>query len=529
MNELRPYQREQLAAVHREWAAGHRSTLVVAATGTGKTTLFAAVLAERSNEGPALVLAERVQLVRQTAARIERETGLKVQVEMGDYRADVRPGHIADVVIATVQTVSSDRRLERFERGHFRTVVIDEAHHSAAARYRKVVDYFAEAKVLGVTATPDRSDGIGLGEVFQSVAAQYDVSQAIADGWLVPITGQRVECGALDVSKCKVVGGDLQGSEVEQAVLVDAALHQLASGIARYAADRQTLVFMPGADSTRAMSRVLGGYVGVERVGYILGDTPQDERDALLTRYADGDLRYLVNCMVLTEGFDAPATSAVACCRPTKSRSVYAQQVGRGLRLSPGKSDCLVLDFVGVSGRHRLACPADVLAGKEIPAEVAQYLTGVGPVWEDVAQAVAKHATAEEEAAKAKRRADEAARAARRARVVANITHTAFPFSAFDSMGVSVAASDASDGRGYDAPSAAQLGALEKFGIRGEGLSRRGASKLIAAAIERTRAGKCSYKQAAVLVRYGYDPDVSRADATKIIDGLAANGWRKVG
>lgn len=520
MLKLRTYQLEQIEAVHREWSAGHRTTLVVAATGTGKTTLFAAVLKERAELGPALVLAERQQLVKQTALRIEQETGLSVGVEMGDRRT-VRSGPQApQVTVATVQSMKG-RRLKSYAPEHFATIVCDEAHHIAAKRYRAVLAHFPGAKVLGVTATPDRTDGIGLEGIFDSVAHEYDIRSGIADGYLVPITAQQVTCGDLDVSRVKSSQGDLKPGELEQAVLVDASLHQMASGIAKYTVGRQSIVFMPGVDSSNAMARVLSDYVKTG-VGVIVGTTEQEERDALLEQFRTGAIQYLVNCMVLTEGFDAPWIRAVCCCRPTSSRSVYTQQVGRGLRPFAGKTDCLVLDFVGNAGKHKLVCPADVLAGRPIPPDVAEHLTHTGDVQTDIEQAEARAKAIKEE-----RAAKEAARkAAQRARITAQVDHYVSEYDPFGVCGIEYIE------RGPNEPPASQkqLQTMQNFGLTPDAsLGVRQASALIAAGLERRRKGLCTYKQAATLVKFGYSPDVSFVEARRIIDHLAANRWKRVG
>jgi superfamily II DNA or RNA helicase len=198
--ELRHYQDQAIDAVLAEWAEGHRATLLVAATGLGKTTMFAELLRRRASHGRSLVIAHREELINQAAARIEAQTGLTVGVEM----ADSRSSHLQpqQVVVATMQTLRG-KRLGGFPKDAFATIVIDEAHRSLAKSYRTIADHFAGAKLLGVTATPDRSDKLGLGAVYQSVAYQYDIAEAIADGWLVPLVQHRVHCSALDVSQVR--------------------------------------------------------------------------------------------------------------------------------------------------------------------------------------------------------------------------------------------------------------------------------------------------------------------------------------
>lgn len=516
--ELRHYQDQAIDAVLAEWAEGHRATLLVAATGLGKTTMFAELLRRRAPHGRSLVIAHREELINQAAARIEAQTGLTVGVEM----ADSRSSHLQpqQVVVATMQTLRG-KRLGGFPKDAFATIVIDEAHRSLAKSYRTIADHFAGAKLLGVTATPDRSDKLGLGAVYQSVAYQYDIAEAIADGWLVPLTQHRVHCSALDVSQVRSHAGDLSEADLQQAINVDAVLHQMAKPLADLTKDRQTLVFMPGVDACHGMASVLSGYTQA-RIEVIVGNTPPEQRKAALAAYQAGEVQYLVNCMVLTEGFDAPSTGAIACCRPTKARNVYVQQVGRGLRLSPGKVDCLVLDFHGNSGRHRLVCPADVLGGATLPPDVYAELTGMGSVAEDIAQAQAKVAErkAKADAAKAAKLA-----AKERARVWAQSQYHTEEVNPFAGLGVTA-------GRGHAEPpaSAKQRAFLEQAGIKlGEAdVGIRSASKAIDAVLDRKRKGLCSYKQARILTQRGYDANVSTKEASAIIDRIReAEGWKR--
>lgn len=202
---LRPYQAAASDAIFKEWQ-DNDSTLVVMPTGGGKTVLFADVI-RRVFPRRALVIAHREELIFQARDKIQRVTGLSADVEMGEYRAEGGLFEQARVVVSTIQTQCSGGdgggRMSKFDPQRFGVLIIDEAHHATSPSYRRVIDYYRTnpaLKVLGVTATPDRADEEALGQVFQSVAFDYEVLDAIHDGWLVPIEQQMVHVEGLDYS-----------------------------------------------------------------------------------------------------------------------------------------------------------------------------------------------------------------------------------------------------------------------------------------------------------------------------------------
>lgn len=512
LRALRPYQVAALRGIAAEWQRV-RSTLLVLPTGTGKTVVFADVIRRRAYAGRALVLAHREELLTQAADKL-RDVGIAADVEQGDRRADVFSlTGVAPVVVASVQTLHA-RRLQRWPADHFATVVVDEAHHGTARSYRAILDHFRTAKVLGVTATPDRGDGVGLRAVFESVAYEYGIRDAIRDGFLAPIRQRAIECADLDISDVKSARGDLADGELQQAMTVDAVLHQVAGPLVREAGERSTVAFVAGVQHAHALVEVLSGYVPPTQVAAITGDTSRDIREEVIERFKAGDLRFLVNVGVLTEGFDAARTACVAIARPTKSRALYAQMIGRGTRLCQGKEDCLVLDFVGNSGRHALVSAGDVLAGKPLPDDVKRDVQRAQADGMDLESALAH---AEE---KARQRHDEAEARKRRRHVRADVRYRAQNVSPFDVLGVDA---DSTGPRATDA----QLAALSECGVRiGTMPSRREATSMLDAIRERRRAGVCSYKQAVVLSRHGLPTDVGFEEAGRIIDAISSNGWR---
>lgn len=356
---LRPYQVDALAAVGEAFASGLRSVLVVVATGLGKTVTFAALAREEARAGGrVLILAHRTELLAQAQDKLHR-AGVASQLEQGGARAGDAP-----IVTASVQTLHG-RRLLRWPAEHFTLVIIDEAHRATAASYRAIIDHFANARVLGVTATPDRGDGEALIGVFQRCVYRYDLRDAIRDKWLAPIRAKRITVDSVDIANVKTLGGDLEPAALALVMSNEAALHGVAKPLIAEAGDRQTIVFSASVDHAHRLAEVANHY----RPGWaraIDGTTSPAVRKQLLDDFAGARFGALINCGLFTEGFDEPSVSCIAVARPTKSRALYTQMIGRGTRLADGKQDCLVLDFVGNSGRHRLIGPIDALAGRVV-------------------------------------------------------------------------------------------------------------------------------------------------------------------
>ena len=365
---LRPYQEQALAAVRASYARKLRRVLVVMPTGTGKTVLFAEVA--RLAKGPVLVLAHRQELVEQARAKIAtwcdpREVGV-VAVEMGSRRGLTSPlGPVrrgSKIAVASVQTLS--RRLARVPRDAFRIVVVDEAHHATSDTYRALLEHF-DAHVLGVTATPDRADRVSLGEVFEEVAFEYGVRTAIADGWLCPIRSYLVQT-RVDFSGVRKVAGELATGQVERILTDEPHLAEIAKPILRERGDRPAIVFAASVAHAHALRRVLNELAGNRHFAAALdGRTTLERRAPVIERFRRGEIQVLVNCSLFTEGFDVPRIALVAIARPVLSRPFYAQMVGRGTRLAPGKRDLLVLDFVPANCRHSLVQAVDLVAGDD--------------------------------------------------------------------------------------------------------------------------------------------------------------------
>jgi superfamily II DNA or RNA helicase len=519
---LRPYQREAIRAVSTAWQERDR-TMLVMATGTGKTTVFAEVLRRRAmaGRGRALVLAHRIELLTQARDRLQLG-GLGAHIESGDSLAPLHPllsTDPADVVVATVQTMRG-RRLERWAPDSFSTIIVDEAHHVTAAAYRAVLDRFPAAKILGVTATPDRGDNVAVGNVIDHLAFSYDLRQGIADGYLSKLLVGSFGAVAIDMTSVRTTkqehGRDLNPSDLANAMRGEQQLHELAIPIARDSGTRPTLVFVPTVEIAHELARVLAAYVGADQVDSLDGSSSVDERQTALRRYQSGACRILVNCALFTEGFDAPATSCVAIARPTKSRALYAQMVGRGTRLSPetGKTDCLILNLA--SDAHDLVTPIDLLAGDDLDDDIRKGMRGAMD-GDDVMEVLARGE------ALAKRRADVRERERQQAHVIAAAKYRMVTRDPFAELGIDTSPKDESGPRATEP----MIAAITRSGLMLDKVpSVKEAKKILDELTNRRRRGLCTIKQARLLRTKGLRDDLSFDEARDAMNLLAGNDWR---
>jgi superfamily II DNA or RNA helicase len=394
---------------------------------------------------------------------------------------------------------------------------VDEAHHAPAKTYREILSHFEGAQVLGLTATADRKDEVGLRNCFDSCAFQYPIRRGIQEGYLCDITQRAVVCADLDLSDIRTVAGDLAQGQLEAALTVDGVLHQVAAPLVELAADRRTLIFTAGVAQAHALADVLAGYLDdSSKVAALDGTTAREERARLIAGFRDGSIQFLVNCAVLTEGFDAPETSCIAMCRPTKSRLLYAQMLGRGTRIADGKTDCLVLDFVGNSGRHKLVSPVDVLAGGDIEEDVRREAAGL------MAEGMlGEEALREAEERALQRAREETERRARAAKVRAEVAYRARTVDPFEILHVE---------RVDYGPEATpqQLTCLQNMGVdvSGRQWGKYEASRMIERLTKRRGKGLCTFRQARLFAKHGLPTEVSFETAKRWIDIIASHGWR---
>ncbi len=361
--DLRPYQREAREAVWHEWETGHARTLLVMVTGGGKTIVFAAIIADCVRKGErVLVLAHRGELLEQAADKLEKSTGLRCAVEKAE---ETCLGSWYRVVVGSVQSLQQPRRLDRFPPDYFDTIVVDEAHHCLSDGYQRVLSHFSGAKVLGVTATPDRGDLRSLGSFFDSLAYEYTLPKAIREGYLCRIKALTIPL-KLDLTGVRTQNGDYALNEVGTAL--DPYLEQIADEMKQICPARRTVVFLPLIRTGRKFCRMLNdrGFRAAEVNGQ------SEDRREILAAFEDGRYNVLCNSMLLTEGWDCPSVDCVVVLRPTKVRSLFVQMVGRGTRLFPGKDHLLLLDFLWLTRQMDLCRPACLIAENE---EVGKALT----------------------------------------------------------------------------------------------------------------------------------------------------------
>lgn len=360
---LRPYQLNAVKAVHKEWDSGNKNTLVVMPTGTGKTIVFSQIVKDQVAKGEkVLILAHREELLKQAADKLKASSGMESALEKA---ANTSIGSGLDVVVGSVQTLRQKSRLEKFSKDYFGTIIIDEAHHSAADSYKNILEYFNQAKVLGVTATPDRADMKSLSDVFDSLAFEYKLPEAINDGYLCKIRTKTIPL-KVDISKVHTLAGDFNPNELGQAL--DLYLEAIADSIVKECKGRKTVIFTPLV----RISQRLNGLLKNRGIDTIEVNGSSKDREKILKDFENGKYDAMTNAMLLTEGWDCPSVDCIICLRPTKSRSLYAQIVGRGTRLCKGKDNLLILDYLWLSGKHSLCHPSDIFCED---AEVAARTT----------------------------------------------------------------------------------------------------------------------------------------------------------
>lgn len=514
--ELRPYQQQARDRIHAEWDAGHTRTLLVLPTGTGKTIVFASVAADQVRAGDrVLILAHRGELLEQAADKLQRSTGLVSAVEKAESTC---LDSWFRVVVGSVQTLQRTARLERFPQDYFGTIIIDEAHHAITDGYRRILDYFSGAKVLGVTATPDRGDMRNLGEVFDSLAFEYKLTDAIKEGYLCKIMAQTIPL-QLDITSVTMSGGDYAVGDLGTAL--DPYLEQIAAEMARRCKSRKTVVFLPLIKTSQKFRDLLNTY-GF-RAAEVNGQS--DDRRQVLADFDAGKYNVLCNSMLLTEGWDCPSVDCVVVLRPTKVRSLYSQMVGRGTRLSPGKTDLLLLDFLWMTDKHELCRPADLVCeDRTVARQMTEHLAETGCP-EDIEQAAAQASedvVAQREEALAKQLAEQRRK---KAKLVDPLQYE-----------MSIQAEDLSGyvpTFGWEAgpPSDKQTAALEKLGILPDAVESAGKAALLLDRLhKRQTEGLTTPKQIRLLERYGFRHVGSWSfdAASRMINRIAAGGWRGV-
>lgn len=514
---LRPYQNEAKAAVLEQWEQGVQRTLLVLPTGCGKTIVFAKISEDCVKRGErVLILAHRGELLEQAADKIHKACNLNCAVEKAE---ETSLGSFWRITVGSVQTLMRESRLARFLPDYFDTIIIDEAHHAVSDSYQRILQHFSGAKVLGVTATPDRGDMKNLGQVFDSLAYEYTLPRAIREGYLCPIKALTIPLD-LDLTGVSVQAGDFRAADLDSAL--DPYLYQIADEMLRNCADRKTVVFLPLVKTSQKFRDILNqrGFHAAEVNGN------SDDRAEILRDFDDGKYNVLCNSMLLTEGWDCPSVDCVIVLRPTKVRGLYCQMVGRGTRLSPGKKDLLLLDFLWHTQRHELCRPAHLICETE---EVAQKMTAnlaesgcAMDITEAESQAESDVVAQREEAL-----AKQLSEMRKRKRALVDPLQFEMSIQAQDLSGYIP-----SFGWEMSPPSQKQLDALEKYGIYPNEIENAGKAQLLLERLNKRRMdGLSTPKQIRLLENKGFlhVGEWTFQQASNMITRIAANGWRVPG
>jgi superfamily II DNA or RNA helicase len=558
---LRPYQKAAIQSILKEWEEGNKKTLLVSATGTGKTIVIANIAKKRvSDGGRVLILAHRGELLTQAQEKLEAAVKLNSVLE----KAGSHAGLEESVVVASIQTISQEERLSVYPRDHFDTVIVDEAHHCTSPTYQKVLSYFEGANVLGVTATPDRSDMKSLGNYFDSLAFEYNMSDGIQDGFLSKIKILTVPL-SLDISNVGIQNGDYRAGELGSAL--DPYLYQIAEEIKNRCQDRKTIVFLPLVSISQKFCAILNS-MGMQ-AAQINGNSK--DRKEILDAFDKGEYNVLTNAILLTEGFDCPSVDCIVNLRATRSRSLYTQIVGRGLRLNKGKKDCLVLDFLWHSHKHDLCHPACVMGKSD---EITEEITRISArdhtardfddLQKEAAEAIRlrkEEAIRLREEKLARDLQTQARKEALRKRLEASLATRKFfrgvVFHERENPNLEYHYDEAGDFEYlvvYDkdllllssastdltvfepmfkwemSPATPkQLEMIEKFGVCPENIQFKGqASKVIDALLKRRAKKKASLKQVKLLKRYHFKntQDWSAKEASDMLEKIAENHWK---
>ena len=367
---LRPYQEEAVETVNN-LPDGSRSILALA-TGLGKTV----TMSRFKRQGRLLILSHRDELVRQPKKYFP---GISFGVEKSKEHSSGE-----EVVSASVQTLCKDRRLHAFNPDDFDILVVDEAHHAAAQSYRKVLDYFHPRKVIGLTATPKRGDKVRLTDVFDTICFSRDLRWGIENGYLSRLRYIRVYTDA-KIGDVSVTKGDFQESDLELALSESNACYVASKTYVQhcYKGKRQTLIYCVTKTMCWLVEAALKAVLPEkehDKLAVLTGETPTEERRDMLAKFSRSEIHCIINCMVLTEGYDGENVDCIMNLRPTINPVLYTQIVGRGTRLCEGKEYCLILDLVPDQLTRRPLCTAPTLLGIDpalLPKKMSEKLEGV--------------------------------------------------------------------------------------------------------------------------------------------------------
>ncbi len=380
---LRPYQVQAADDVESKWQT-HNSVLGCMATGGGKTQVACELIRRRGCR--TFVVCHRNELVEQARNRLA-QFGIRADIEKADRCASVKLWNRNQVVIGTPQTLYSrdGARLKRFDPAEFEMLWVDEVHHFVSPKFQTIINHFKQnqnLKFFGCSATPDRHDGKALARIIDAVAFNIHIQYLIQEGWLVNVDQRLVKIDGLDFSNCRVTAGDFNQRDLADVLEEEKPLLGIADSTLQTVGDKRTLVFAVTVKQAERYAEIFNRYKP-NCAATVFGNTPEDTRRDTFKRFHNGEIQFLVNVGVVTEGVDVPGIEAIVVARPTLSRSLYTQMLGRGTRPLSGlvdqyptaeerrsaiaaspKPNVLVLDFKGNALRHKLTISSvDVLGG----------------------------------------------------------------------------------------------------------------------------------------------------------------------
>lgn len=501
-------------------------------------------------------MSHRYELNKQAQATFEGFCSESVDFEQAGFEADqCTLANRCRIVVASVQTLNAKRngarRMNKFDPSDFGLLLIDEAHRAVSPSYRRVIEYMQQnddMRVVGVTATPDRLDGVGLGHVFETVACDLNIRWGIENSYLVPLKQKFVMVDDMDFSsvrskKNEVGESDLDAVQLAKIVEDEKVIHEMAHPTLDIAGDKSGIVFCASVAHAERLSEVFNRHNPGCSIS-IDGSMPpmHPKRQEMLARFKAGDVQFLCNCGIATEGFDAPIAEVVVVARPTKSRALYCQMVGRGTRPLPGVIDghefvdarevairdskkpfATIIDFVGQASRHALVCTGDILAGENEPAEIIEEAKRIAKSKDFDGDMIAAMEKAKEEAAQRE--------AARRAKITARVNYRVEDADVWSPMAW-VPPRHVPGFSGATPPSAKMKAALKKFGFTDhevKQLNFKQAKSAIGKCIDRIEKGLCSLKQKRLLSKFGLSADrMTHAQASAEIDKIAKNGWKRL-
>lgn len=572
---LRPYQNAAVDSIFEEWKE-HQRTLGVCGTGGGKTQIFCECI-RRNLPKRALVLVHRTELCSQAVKRL-RTFGIEAEIEMAELSASVSFWNRAPCVVASVQTLSSGRtnekRMHRFNPADFDLLVIDEFHHAVSPSWKAVIDWFCtnkNLKMFGTTATADRLDERALGQVCESVAFNIEIKTLIDDGWLVPIYQQQLHVEGLDFSHLSVIAGDFNQAELSAIMEAEKPLYGVAQGTleAAYGLDSNTLHAIPvpqwneflvatgkkpktslcftvsvkqAENLCDIFNRVIPGVAD-----WVSGKTEKYQRAKINNQFYQGEVPFLVNCGTHTEGADFPRCEVIVP-KPTKSRALMCQMVGRGGRpceenglsivdqydtaearkaaiAASVKPRCLVVDLCGVTGRHKMVGPVDVLGGNydDEVIERVKKKSQTNNSQSDIAELLEQEVLALEKEKAEKKRLEQARRSqlVGRAKFSSTIVD---PFAAWDITPVREHGWDT--GRQLSEKQRALF--IKHIGDPDDFENYAQQKQLLNALFARWNGKLATLKQCALLQKHGYDTkEMPMKRASELIDALAKNHWKR--